>query len=126
MNVTIAIAQVLGIILTVVGLSMLVNKRGIVLFIEDITQNRGCLWLGGFISLSIGAIIVSFNNVWGSGLQLLVAIIGWLALLKGLFILLLPGTVATFYRKANKPSIFIFGGLIVLIVGLLLLSKGFL
>jgi hypothetical protein len=70
----------------------------------------------------LGVTVVVLNNVWTSGLPLLVTIIGWLMLIKGAFILLLPNTAASYYKRMNKNSLFIWAGILVLALGLVLLA----
>ena len=118
------IAKVLGIIFTVMGVSMLISKKNAMYLIEDATSSRGLLWLFGFIALVMGAVIIVLNNDWSSGLRSLVSLIGWLALIKGAFILILPDVAISWYRKCNKGGIMTFAGLVVLVLGLVFLYKG--
>lgn len=125
MNPPIILAQVLGIIFTVSGLSLFINKKVVNSVVEGITQNQGLLWLYGFVVLAMGAVIIGLNNFWTSGLRLLITVIGWLAVLKGVFILILPNSAVSFYRKLNTGSLPLVGGVVAFILGLLLLYKGF-
>jgi len=84
------------------------------------------LWLWSFLILTMGAVIVVMNNVWTSGLPLLVTVLGWLTVIKGAFLLLLPGPAIALYRKCNRDGVLIFGGIIALLLGLVLLYLGFL
>jgi hypothetical protein len=90
--------------------------------VEESVQNKGTLWLWGFLAVAVGAVIVILNNVWTSGLALIVTIIGWAALVKGAFILIFPGAATTLYRKCNKSWVIVLSGIIVLILGIVLLS----
>lgn len=121
MNTTIIFAQILGIVFTVVGLSMLLSTTGTIALVEETIENKGLLWLWGFIALLVGAIVIGFNNLWNPGLQLFVTLIGWAALLKGIVILVFPKSTILFYKKLNKKSLFISTGCVALIIGLLLL-----
>ena len=126
MNTTIVLAQALGIIFTGTGLSLLMRKKSAMEFIEAMTQNQPLMWLSGFMALIFGAVIVSLNNVWNAGLvSLFITLCGWLAILKGLFILITPNVSGSFYRKVNKGGVFVSIGIIVLVIGLILLYKGF-
>ena|SRR5580704_4347162 len=126
MNTTIVLTQTLGIIMTVVGISLLVSKKNAVALLETMTQSAAITWLSGFIALVFGAVIISLNNIWsGSSLQLFITVIGWLAILKGAFILVFPNTAVPFYKKANKGGLFVLVGVVVFVVGLILLYKGF-
>jgi hypothetical protein len=120
MNISIVLAQILGITFTVLGLSMIFNKKWTALAIEEITKNQGIIWLAGFVTLMLGATIVVLNNIWTSGSALLVTILGWLTLIKGVTILLFPNFTFSYYQKMNKDNIFVWGGVIVIILGLIL------
>ena len=121
----IIIAQVLGIIFTVIGLSLFVDRKGLPSVIEESSNSQGFWWLYGLIALIFGAILIAFNNVWSSGLQLVVTLLGWLALLKGTFILVFPKTASSFYKKICKSNLVFCAGLVLFVFGLVLLYAGF-
>lgn len=126
MDLIIVLAQILGIILTVVGISVVINKNNVSRAIDELTRNQGFLWFFGFIAVVIGAVLIALNNIWNSGLlKLFVTIVGWLSLVKGAFILIFPSSAGSFYKKCNKASTLYFGGLVAFVVGLLLLYRGF-
>jgi len=124
-NISVVIAQALGIIFTVIGISMITKRKNAAAAIEEMTRNQGSLWLWGLGALIIGAVLIVSNNAWDSGLQSLITIIGLLALIKGAFIIIFTDFAVSFYRKLNNDGILIFGGAVVFILGLLLLYKGF-
>ena len=126
MNISVAITQVLGIIFTVMGLSVVFDRRAVSSALQKVAEDRGFLWLWSFLILTMGAVIVVMNNVWTSGLPLLITILGWLTVIKGAFLLLLPGPAIALYRKCNKESVLIIGGIAAFILGLVLLYVGFL
>ena len=115
------LAQVLGIIFTVIGLSLIINKKGVPAMIIETSNNQGLWWLYGFIALVFGAVLLTFNNTWNSGLQSLITVFAWLALIKGTFIVVFPKATTSFYRKVCKTNAVIFVGFIMLILGLVLL-----
>jgi len=125
MNISVVLAQILGIIFVVLGLSMLFNKKWTAVAIEEMIKNQGIIWLAGLVTLMIGSVVVVLNNVWTSGLPLFVTILGWLTLIKGAFILIFPNLTFSYYKKMNKGNIFVWGGAIVFILGLVLLYVGF-
>ncbi len=118
---TIIIAQILGIFFAVLGVSLIFNSKGVKTAIEASVENKGILLLWGILALLIGAVIIIFNNVWTSGMPLLVTILGWLAFVKGVFILIFSDAAGSLYRKFNKSNMLVFVGVVVLIVGLVLL-----
>jgi hypothetical protein len=125
MNTSIIIAQILGIIFTTMAFSLFTNTKATIAFVEEITKNKALFWTLGLFTVSMGAIIVVFNNVWSSGLELFITIIGWLTLLKGIMMLVFPNTSVSYYKKVNKENMFALAGLIILILGIALLYAGF-
>jgi len=125
MNTYIIIARILGITFTVMGLSLFTNKKGTIAFVNEVVKDKAMMWILGLFALTMGAIMVVFNNVWSSGLELFITVVGWLTLVKGAVILLFPDSSASYYKKVNKESIFMTAGLIVFIFGLALLYSGF-
>ena len=111
----------MGITFTVMGLSLFFNKKISVALIEEVTKNGAILWTLGFITLTLGAVLVVFNNVWTSGLELFVTIIGWMTLLKGIFIMVFPNTTISMYKKYKDGSLLALGGAVVFVLGLILL-----
>lgn len=124
MNTTILLTQVFGILFTVLGLSMLFSKKGITAALAEMSQHQGFLWLVGLVMLMFGTLFVVLSNTWTSGLALIVTIISWLILIKGVFILLFPSAAASLYGNHIKAGLIRFSGLIVFILGLILLYKG--
>jgi drug/metabolite transporter (DMT)-like permease len=121
MDFSIVIAQVLGIFFVIVGISMVANGKATAAAVEESVQNKGTMFMWGILALLIGAVIVVFNDVWTSGLTLLVTILGWLALIKGTFILLLPGPAAALYKKCGKSGLLVVAGVVIVVLGLILL-----
>jgi len=125
MNITLVLTEILGILFTVIGISMAVNRKTACAALQEITRDQGVLWLWGIMALIIGAVFVSLNNLWTSGLPLVVTIVGWIALVKGIFILFFPRAAVSLYRKCAKENIMVLCGFVVLIIGLILLYQGF-
>jgi hypothetical protein len=120
MDISIVLAQIFGIVFIGLGLSMIFNKKWTAVAVEEMTKNQGVLWLAGLITLTMGAVVVVLNNLWTSGLPLFVTILGWLMLFKGVFIMIFPNSTVSYYKKMNKGNIFVWGGVIVFILGLIL------
>jgi hypothetical protein len=121
MQTYIIIAQIMGITFTVMGLSLFFNKKITTALVEEVTKNGAVLWTLGFMTLTLGAVLVVFNNVWTSGLELFITIIGWLTLLKGIFIMVFPSTTVSIYKKCKDGSMLAFGGSVAFVLGLILL-----
>jgi len=120
MNTTLIITQILGTIFIVLGLAMVVNKKYTAAAVQDMMQIKGLLWLCGFMATAMGAIMIAVHNVWTTGLPLLITVMGWMALVKGLFILLFPNWSSSFYKKYITDSLLVVSGVVCVILGLAL------
>ena len=124
MDSTMILAQALGLILFIVGIGMLTRRKFVSEAIENAVQNPGTLFLMCIVALIIGALMVTTQAAW-YGWQIVITLIGWVALLKGLLIILFPRSMATLYRKCAKPDMIVIWGMLVTIIGLFLVWAGF-
>ena len=124
MDSTMILAQAFGLILFIVGIGMLTRRKFVSEAIENAVQNPGTLFLMGIVALIIGALMVTTQAAW-YGWQVVVTLIGWAALLKGLLIILFPESMASLYRKCAKPDMIVIWGMLVTIIGLFLVWAGF-
>lgn len=125
MDNSIILARILGIVFLVGGLDALCNRKPMSAAIDGVTENAGLLWTWGFVNLLFGATIVALQNVWTPGWRILIPICGWAALVKGIWIILLPGSAKALYHQSNKPGVLICGGVIALIFAVILLYGGY-
>lgn len=121
MDISVIIAQALGIFLAVTGIAMVVNGKATAGAIEESVSHKGMVFLWGLLALATGSVIVVLNNTWTSGLPLLVTILGWLAIVKGAFVLLAPGAAAALYRKFGHSGMIVFCGVVCFVLGVVLL-----
>jgi hypothetical protein len=61
-------------------------------------QGRCAVFLEGLLSLNCGALVVAFHNVW-TGLPVVVTVLGWGMVLKGLVRLAAPGLGLRVYER---------------------------
>jgi len=75
----------------VIGLSHILQARVWAdFFIQLRAKGRAGVFANGMLSLLVGSIIVSFHNVW-TGLPMVLTIVGWGQVVKGLLSLTVPG-----------------------------------
>ncbi|PIU88084.1 hypothetical protein COS64_04710 [archaeon CG06_land_8_20_14_3_00_37_11] len=117
------LAALWGITIFVVSLSLLVKQKVLgKLFAE--MKNEAIMYFGGIFSLVVGIAMVLAHNVWVLNWQVIITILGWLSLLKGLDVLFLPKRMKTRWAKMEKKQWFIIF-LSLLIFGLILIYFGF-
>ena len=57
---------------------------------DDFFSNAGLIYVAGFITALIGLLIVGYHNRWVKNWTVLITLLGWLALLKGIFLIAFP------------------------------------
>jgi hypothetical protein len=60
---------------------------------DDLLSNAGLTYCTGFITVVMGFLIVHYHNTWTKTWPVLITMIGWLALLKGVAIIVAPQVV---------------------------------
>ena len=106
--------------------SLLVNAKFYIRLVKGF-QDESVRFLYYLIVLVIGAVTVSFFlNQWAWNLRGLITLLGWGALLKGAFGILLPDLSNRIIQKINLSPVVIYPtGVIMLIIGVYLLFIGF-
>lgn len=60
---------------------------------DDLFSNAGLTYLTGFMTVVIGGLVVHYHNTWTKSWPVLITVIGWGALLKGVAIVVAPEVV---------------------------------
>ncbi len=66
---------------------------------EDFFSNAGLVYVSGFITAVIGLLIATYHNRWTKSWTLLITLLGWLALLKGILLIAFPQFVHTVSQR---------------------------
>ena len=109
----------------VIGLSHLVQPRAWVHFFVLLREKgHPGVFANGMLSLLVGSIIVAFHNVW-SGLPILLTLIGWAQVLKGLVALVAPAVSMKGLMRVSEERAYEFqyaGALFLVISGVIVWS----
>ncbi|GEM_PF-521599 len=79
---------VIGLLLLVGGVGMYLHPAMFKKIIGDYTASSALVYFHGAIALIIGAFIILNHNIWEMSPQVVITILGWAALIRGLWILL--------------------------------------
>ena len=104
--------------LLVIGLSHSFQPRAWVVYYQALAaQGTSGAFYEGFLCLSFGAIIVGFHNVW-DGPALMVTLLGWAQVLKGLVRFLAPQLSVRVMARASLDRAWFFqlGGVFALLL----------
>jgi len=122
------IARLIGLYCVSAALLMILQREGMIAAVTAIVQNGALLLILGVITVPVGLAIILTHNVWSGGaLPVIVTLIGWLTLLKGvMFWILPPATAAQFYlQQLHYVQLFYLYAGLSLVIGLYLTWGGF-
>ena len=120
------IFQIFSVVYLAIGVGMLVNPAFYKKMFSDFVDNAGVLYMGGITALVVGLLIIMFHNTWTKNLSVIITIIGWLALIKGVVILIFPKAMVALAKSiVNSPKFMKIEAILVIIVGLFFAFLGF-
>ena len=126
METSVFIARIAGLCYLIMGAGFLFNRKAFGQVMEDFCKNAAVVFYGGLLALVIGVVIILTHNVWVTNWTVMITIIGWLALIKGIWIIVFPNTVPKLMQvyKKNK-NLLIVNPIVMLILGAVLTFFGF-
>jgi len=121
------LSRLIGLALLLVALSIVMHRQQSVDTLTALVHNPPLLFILGMVFLIAGLAIVLAHNVWSGGaLPVIVTLVGWVTLIRGLVLLFLPpqATVGLF-AAIHFEQLFYFYIAISLALGAYLTYRGF-
>lgn len=127
METPVFIARIFGLCYLIIGAGFVFNRRAFQQVMEDFCKNAALVFLGGMIALVIGVVIILTHNVWVANWTVMITVIGWLGLIKGIWMIVFPNSVSKFMQVYQKnESLPIIHSIVALVLGAVLTFFGFL
>ena len=125
MESSLVLAKIMGVVFAVLGFAILFNLKFYKKAIEDFFKKPALMYITGFFLLIFGMLLILVHNVWTKDWTIIITIMAWGTFLKGLIIMLFPESMINMGKKMITKGWLTFGGVIVLLIGLCLICKGF-
>ena len=120
------IFQIFSIVYITVGIGIFINPGFYKKLFEDFIENAAVMYLGGVIALVVGYLILSFHFTGTRDISYIITIVGWLALIKGILILVWPKIIIALSKAIQqKESVLKIEAIAVIILGLAFACLGF-
>jgi uncharacterized protein YjeT (DUF2065 family) len=128
MDLTIFLAQVIGIYLLITGLSALMYPGRVEKATKEFARSHVLPYFDGALALIFGLLVVLTHNVWGENLATtLITALGWIGIFEGATLMLMPqASITSVARKVSGASTAKFLGILALAIGIYLTWFGFL
>ncbi len=126
MELSIFLAKAIGLYYVILSLGMILNGARIKVLLMEIMNNPGLLFVTGFFTLIIGILLVTSHNIWVADWRVLITLLGWGALIKGVMIVTLPQFMIETSKKWMQNNVYYYTTMcIVFLIGIFLLYHGY-
>ena len=124
---TLILARLIGIYSLIIAIAMLVHKAEMIELAGELSQAPPLLFIGGMFTLLAGIAMVLMHNIWTGGAPpIVVTLIGWMLLVRGVIMVFVsPGGAAGIYEALHFPQLFYGYVAVPLILGAYLVYAGF-
>ena len=120
------IARLVGPVFVVSGAAMLLNGEAFRAIVEEFIQSPALIYIAGFLALLGGLAIVNVHNSWNWGWQLIVTVVGWLAIIGGIVRMTAPQFIQAIGAAIyTQPAVMIPVAILVVALGGFLSFKGY-
>jgi len=122
MGPSILVAKILALTYISAGIAALSGKISFSKMIEEYENSPALLFVTGFIAISLGMLLVEYHNIWRANWTVLVTLVGWGMLLKGVALIAFPQTLSYFKSWCKNARAW---GIFMIALGLLFGYFGF-
>ena len=120
------IFQVFSIVYISIGLGIVINGEFYKGMFEDFVERPATLYLGGVMALVVGYLLVAFHNTWTADLSVIITVLGWMALIKGVVILVCPKRMISLTKAlVEKKNFMKIEAIVAIVIGLVFAGLGF-
>ena len=119
------LAQVLGMLLTVLGIGCIFNQSHIRKVFLAASENHAIQFIAAIVPLLLGSFIIVVHNEWQANWTILITLIGWCIFLLGVIRAIFPQFFVARIKQFGKAISVAILGIALLLLGLLLLYFGF-
>jgi len=127
METSIYLAQIFGVFFLVMGVAAIFNPVYYSTASSGLLKDPVTAFTWGAMSLVLGFVIVHAHNIWKADWTVLVTLVGWGALLKGIVFLVFPDLARSISKiYAKNHAVIIGNGFAALVMGVIFSYYGFL
>ncbi len=125
MNESLLLAQFIGPVMIIGGLSMLANRQFYVDLGKRIHKSPVAVMFMSYIELILGIGIVLHHTTWATAPEVIVSIVGWGAILEAILLLFMTKNYEKLIVRFTKPAVLPYAAIAALILGVYMTWFGF-
>ena len=120
------IFQIFSLVYLAIGIGMLINRDFYKKLFDDFCESSAVMYIGGVATLVIGYLILAHRGIrCTQDLAMILSLIGWLALIKGILILVRPNMMIAMTKAMMKGNLLKILPVIIILLGLAFSFLGF-
>lgn len=104
METTIIITRIFATVYVAFGLGMLISPNFYKEEIGKLLVTPSFIFLSGFLAIIFGVLIVTTHHYWENDWRMIISIFGWIALVKGVLLIIAPEQAQGFRYSLLKPE----------------------
>lgn len=126
MGISILLARFLGLLFVIITAGVLLNLKNYQKVMEDFFENPALVYIGGLMALVFGIFLVMFHNIWALNWTVLITILGWSSLIKGILLIVFPNMIFKMTEMCRKSTaVLAVHVIIILALGVFLTIMGY-
>jgi len=90
MELSIFLGKVIGLYLLIVSVVMTINRKDYKKLLQSFQENFALTLVCGVFTLILGLLLVVGHNIWSNDWRVIITLIAWLTLAKGIGLILVP------------------------------------
>jgi uncharacterized protein YacL len=124
------IARLMGPLLLVLGLGMAFGLAATphvyLAMMKEFTATPGFVFMAGMLALVAGLAIVNAHNLWVADWRVIITVLGWVAVIRGIVSLLFPLRLRSVAEHmVASPTAPVIGAVIIVVLGAILAWMGY-
>jgi uncharacterized membrane protein len=126
MNTSIFLAQLMGPISLVGGISLFMNADAYKAMAQEFLRSPALLYLSGLLTMTAGLAVLLNHNLWVADWRVLITLFGWLATIGGAARIAFPDRIRSIGESMlDNPIAMTIGGAIWVVIGVLFCFFGY-
>lgn len=122
---TTLLAQMWGPTILAIGLGIFVSRAYYIKLYRDLQKQSMAMLLFAMVTIPAGVAQIYFHNTWNTFPEIVISLLGWGLLLKGVIFAVIPGFVDKAADWEADSKLVPFAGALMLIAGIYLIGFGF-
>lgn len=126
METSLFLAQIMGPVGVITGLAVYLNMKRMKPMVKDLIKSPALIYVSGFALLVLGMFLVLKHNTWERDWTLLITLLSWAILLKGILYVMFPKSVIEMGQDWTKnDAVYRWGSLVWIVLGAYLTYMGY-